>query len=101
MFRIILFLLLLLPANVFAYECSKEMDEYSKELKIKIFCNPNEHELMSDQIKGNIPKQAEVNKFLPALKEFVFNPPRFERATFAQSTWRMPHRKSARSRSLA
>ena len=71
MFRIILFLLLLLPTNVFAYECSKEMDEYSKELKIKIFCNPNEHELMSDQIKGNIPKQAEVNKFLPALKEFV------------------------------
>lgn len=38
MFRIILFLLLLLPANVFAYECNKEIDKLSSEYEIPIIC---------------------------------------------------------------
>lgn len=72
MFRIILFLLLLLPANVFAYECSKEIDEFSKEINIKIICNPENKSITEDKdVYGKIPNQIELKKFFVSLKQFI------------------------------
>ena len=38
MIRIILFLLLILPTKLLAYECNKEIDNISEKYQIPIFC---------------------------------------------------------------
>lgn len=72
MFRIIVFLLFLLPTNAFAYECSEEMDEYSKQINIKIICSPDNKSVTEDKdVYGKTPSQIEIKKFFIPLKQFI------------------------------
>ena len=69
MFRIILFLLLVLPVNVFGYECNQEIDKISKEYRIRISCSPEEIE--SFHVRGKKPSQSYLEQFTPYLKNFI------------------------------
>jgi len=71
MFRIILFLLLLLPANVFAYECTREIDLYSAESGIKVSCNPNKTREYASNIYGTRASKNKLDIFFPYLKKFI------------------------------
>ena len=71
MFRIILVLLLLLPANVFAYECTKEIDLLSKESKIKVSCDPSKTYNYSSNITGTRASNDKLDIFYPYLKKFI------------------------------
>lgn len=69
MFRIILFLLLILPINALGYECNQEIDRISKESKIRISCNPEE--IINFYIKAKRPSQLYLEQFTPYLKNFI------------------------------
>lgn len=71
MFRIILVLLLLLPANVFAYECTREIDNLSKENNVKITCKLSLEKMLREEIDGQEPEGIELKKFFPILKDFM------------------------------
>lgn len=77
MFRIILFLLLLLPTKVFAYECNSEIDNISKEYQIKIYCNPSTSlKNIVANVAGNYPNPKELKEFVPFLKSFLNSYPK-------------------------
>lgn len=68
MFRIILLLLLLLPANVFAYECSREIDNLAKTYDIQIHCSSQN----SFPATGDKPQMYMLENATPYLQEFLF-----------------------------
>lgn len=73
MFRIILFLLLLLPTNVFAYECTQEIDSLSKESMIKVSCNPNKTREYASNISGIRASKDKLDIFFPYLRKFILS----------------------------
>lgn len=73
MFRIILFLLLLLPTNVFAYECTEEIDALSKQVLIKVSCNSNKAREYSSNITGTRATNDKLDIFYPYLKKFIIS----------------------------
>lgn len=71
MFRIILALLLLLPANVFAYECSREIDELAKEYSIDIHCKLSSISNNFLNITGKEAGIIKINVFSQAFRIFL------------------------------
>lgn len=72
MLRIFLFLLFLFPANVFAAECTREIDSLARDYNINISCNPYDFKRGSlYNVSGKKPDEKSLKNTFSFLKEFL------------------------------